>query len=330
MTTKTFASVMRTAVINGLLICTLPVGLLAIARLAGFENYRLVISFETIFPFLLLISYLGFAVAIAWRSRALAIVSALLIVCHLAWVVPDWRSASALPSEVKSAPHLTLLTHNVMFDNREITALAQSISVADADVVFLQELSWQVLVPLRESGALDSYTDQYVEPNGVKGLGIFSKYPLSNKSLLSSPGFPLMRAVVTKDGQRVTLINVHTQAPVAGEPWQWQGDIALIKDELKRAGSTAVAAGDFNATSSHKPYRDLLDAGFKDAHVDRGRGYARTWPVGFFGGERFGGYIRLDHVVVTRDLQPTSISEGKAAGSDHRAVLVDLAIVDTQ
>ena len=52
-----------------------------------------------------------------------------------------------------------------------------------------------------------------------------------------------------------------------------------------------MVAGDLNGDRDHAAVRDLLDAGLRDAHDERGRGLARTWPAAF-------PLLHLDHVLV--------------------------------
>ncbi len=85
-----------------------------------------------------------------------------------------------------------------------------------------------------------------------------------------------------------------------------------------------VVAGDLNADRDHALFRGLLDTGLRDAHDSVGRGLARTWPSGL-------PLLHLDHVLV-RDgeggqLVVTAVREERVPGSDHRAVVADLAVL---
>ena len=85
-----------------------------------------------------------------------------------------------------------------------------------------------------------------------------------------------------------------------------------------------VVAGDLNADRDHALFRGLLDTGLWDAHDSVGRGLARTWPSAL-------PLLHLDHVLV-RDgqggqLVVTAVREERVPGSDHRAVVTDLAVL---
>jgi len=83
-----------------------------------------------------------------------------------------------------------------------------------------------------------------------------------------------------------------------------------------------VAAGDFNVTQFNSWIQDLDELGFRSAHEELGRGGATTWP----NQQRLFPPIRLDHVLVSKQVVPLSIREGVGEGSDHKPVIVDLAL----
>jgi endonuclease/exonuclease/phosphatase family metal-dependent hydrolase len=81
-------------------------------------------------------------------------------------------------------------------------------------------------------------------------------------------------------------------------------------------------AGDFNATRDHRPFRELRDAGLRDAHDVAHAGWSPTW--------RAGGLVppllRLDHVLASRAFSVTDYQVGDDIGSDHLPITVDLAL----
>jgi endonuclease/exonuclease/phosphatase (EEP) superfamily protein YafD len=83
-----------------------------------------------------------------------------------------------------------------------------------------------------------------------------------------------------------------------------------------------IVAGYLNATSHAAAFERLVDIGLRDVHDHLGRGLATTWPNGVFSLPN----LRLDHVLVTDELVPLAVREGIGEGSDHRPVIVDLAL----
>ena len=97
-----------------------------------------------------------------------------------------------------------------------------------------------------------------------------------------------------------------------------------LRDLAERGQGPLIMAGDFNATRYHRPFRELLATRVRDAHVSRGRGFARTWPQF----RRVPAFALLDHVLVSEDIAVTSVTEAHAPGSDHRAVVAALRLPD--
>lgn len=81
-----------------------------------------------------------------------------------------------------------------------------------------------------------------------------------------------------------------------------------------------LAAGDFNATTDHVQFRDLLEHGYGDPAAQAGAGYPARYPTDRW----FGPLIAIDHVL-TRRAVATSVSTVALPGSDHRGLLVQVA-----
>lgn len=77
---------------------------------------------------------------------------------------------------------------------------------------------------------------------------------------------------------------------------------------------------DFNATLDHRHLRGVLDRGWRDAAGEVGEGLRPTWPVG----RRVG--LHIDHVLVSADFAVGRVSIHEIPGTDHRAVVADLAL----
>jgi endonuclease/exonuclease/phosphatase (EEP) superfamily protein YafD len=66
----------------------------------------------------------------------------------------------------------------------------------------------------------------------------------------------------------------------------------------------------------------LTESGLRSAHDDRGRGYATTWP----NGQNLCPPIRIDHALVSPEIEVESIREGRGRGSDHKPLILDVHI----
>ena len=157
--------------------------------------------------------------------------------------------------------------------------------------------------------------------DGFFGSAIYSRLPVDDEVLLDIDGFPAVQAGVRTPGGTVTVTAVHTLQPLAG--------LDVLRRQLATLGRLAddvegphVLAVDFNATRQHRPLRDLLDHGLRDAHMDRGRGLARTSPAD----RPFQPFALLDHVLVSDGLVVRAAGEAVIPGSDHRAVTATIAL----
>jgi endonuclease/exonuclease/phosphatase (EEP) superfamily protein YafD len=111
------------------------------------------------------------------------------------------------------------------------------------------------------------------------------------------------------------LIVVHTLQPLANLD-VLRSQLRELKSLAARTRGPLVLAGDFNATRQHRPFRQLLDGPLRDAHLARGRGFARSWPAD----RALPPFALLDHVVVSPHFTVLDAFEADIPGSDHRAV----------
>jgi endonuclease/exonuclease/phosphatase (EEP) superfamily protein YafD len=121
----------------------------------------------------------------------------------------------------------------------------------------------------------------------------------------------------------VHLVDVHVVAPVRSFDENRDQQVAInriVRDTAK----PRIVAGDYNATPTNRWYQELLDLGFHEVHEAVGDPFATTWPNGV----RHLPPIRLDHVFVDDPpVVPLDVHQGTGTGSDHRPVIVDLAVL---
>ncbi len=215
-----------------------------------------------------------------------------------------------------------LVTSNVRAHSPDSTALGEELAALDADVLLLQELSIERLTDIKAAGAFDRYPYSFVDARpGSFGSGIWSKFPLEGGEGFEPGGPPRSRATIDVGGTKVRVFNVHAKAPVRRR-WigMWKSHLAALEGEFTAAFAQGpvILAGDFNSTLGHEPFRRLLAAGLRDAHVDVGRWLARTWPRPSL--------FRIDHVLLSEGVEAVSVREGVGRSSDHRPVVAELAL----
>ena len=118
---------------------------------------------------------------------------------------------------------------------------------------------------------------------------------------------------------------VHPRVPSRAENMaEWRADLRALPpatDETVR-----ILAGDFNATLDHAELRRVIGRGYEDAADTVGaRAAARR-------GRRTAGIpppVTIDHVLVDERAGVRSVRVLPLAGSDHRAVLAEIALPES-
>lgn len=302
-----------------------PSAFLATGRLTRQETRMSVVMAEALTPILVVPALAALGVATVTRRRALGVVAGALALLHLVWAAPDLQPARPLPDDVDQAPRLRLYSANLLFTNIDMGGFATEIRAARPDVVALQEVSPVNLARLEETGVLDDFPHRsvFARPDAF-GTGVFSKLPLDDSEQTPVAGLPVARTTVLVGDHRVRLYDVHTRAPFGpgGVP-TWSQQLDALRGFAEEEKGPLVLTGDFNATSAHRGFRELLGAGLRDAHVERGRGWVTTWPSDL---RLLPPLARLDHVLVSDAVAVLGVREGTGRGSDHKPLVADLAV----
>lgn len=111
--------------------------------------------------------------------------------------------------------------------------------------------------------------------------------------------------------------------PIPGQVDVWERELRGLRD-VATADPTAptVLAGDFNASQDHAAFRRLLDSGLSDAARLGGAYRVPTWPARTT--PTFG--AQIDHVLVSRQFAADRPRFLDLADTDHRTLVVDLAL----
>lgn len=303
-----------------------PPAALAAARLTQHEGRSLVLAAEALTPVAYLPAYAALGLGLFSRQRVLAVLAGALVALHLSWTLPELRPARPLPAEAAGAPHVRLFSANLLYTNTRMEGIAAEIRRARPDVVVFQELSPANLAALEKTGVLDGFPFSLTAPApDPTGSGVFSKLVFAEADSWKLGDMDNARVTLDVGGRRLRLYDVHTNAPFGtpGAP-RWASQLASIRDAVLRESDPLVVAGDFNATYVHRRFRDVLATGLRDAHVDRGRGWAATWPrdLAFVPP-----LVRIDHILVSKQVAVLHVSEGEGRGSDHRPLIADLAVL---
>ena len=304
---------------------TAAVAVLLVIRLVGAERGTVLMLLIGALPLTLLIAYPLLALALLLRQRLLSVAALGLVGAHLLVIAPALGAAD-LPDEALDAPRLRVVTANLYVLNPDPVAAGRALRAARPDVLVVPELNAQGLAGLDAAGLLQDLPHVVVQSEGRRDetVGLFSRLPLRDVERHRIGGRTLPRATVSVAGVDVRVLSAHPLPPLSVYTEVWRRSLADLAAESRAVELPTVVAGDLNADRDHAAFRDLLATGLRDAHDERGRGLARTWP------ERFP-ILHLDHVLV-RDgtggrVTVLDVREIEVTGRDHRAVVADLAVL---
>jgi endonuclease/exonuclease/phosphatase (EEP) superfamily protein YafD len=299
------------------------------ARAAGGQPPDPAPRLAALAPVAVLVAVAGVAVAAA-TSWWLALLLAVPAVILLAWQLPPSRRAGQRIARVPppgqgpgpGALPLRVFSLNCLRGAADPAAVVREVERHQVDVLALQELDPDLAQRMAGAGLDALLPFCHLDPRpGSRGTGLWARWPLT-----PLPPLPGMEAAAPRariepvTGRPVTLTAVHTLAPARHNSRQWQRELAAIRSALMDSDGQQVVAGDFNASRDHRPFRDLLAAGFLDcADAARRRSWPGfTWPANW----RIPTFIRLDHVLVSRAGAAVCVSRTiRVPGTDHRAVL---------
>lgn len=248
----------------------------------------------------------------------------------------------ATPPE--DAPRLTLLTYNLHAEKTILSPMFDVVDQADADIVAFQEMS-------PEAGAMFGnmpadqyrYSAMFPAPDGnpYHGRGLLSRFPITEA--YSWPvEYPiparLMRAVVDVNGTPVVIYNFHAppSTPIFGQPLDFHPRRQQIEDVLDMiAGENGALLwmGDFNTTDMDSNYPKIV-ARLQDTYREVGWGMGFTNPDWSHPQSQEGLpfipiHQRPDYIFHNNHFLPIEAHVWPTSGgSDHRAVLATLALVN--
>lgn len=152
------------------------------------------------------------------------------------------------------------------------------------------------------------------------GSAVLSHLPILNHELHSLPGSAgyeprsAQRVLIELDGGALWVINTHlSHESAADRAAQARTVRVLVDDEM----GTAVVAGDFNADNDAPELAPLAD--LRDAWTECGHGNGCTHPA-------HRPSKRLDHVLCSSGVIPSSAHVVATDASDHLPLVVDLLI----
>lgn len=261
----------------------------------------------------------GALVARRWATAALALVACALVA--IVQIPPNLGDTFALEGS-----DLLVLQANLKVGGASPDALTQLVRDHHVDLLATEELTPAEEAALIDAGLSTVLPHRYAAPlpGGGGGLGVWSRFPLTETQNVPGYSAGVLIARVLVPGSPLTFVALHLSPPYK-QPFEiWRHEIASLRGTLAGLSNDApvIAAGDFNATIDHVQFRDLLTGGYRDAAGAAGAGYLPTYPDDRW----WGPVIGIDHVLIRGGLAAKSADTFSVPGSDHRALLVHLVM----
>ena len=299
-------------VIGALALAAATAGL--VARYLPISN-EVVLLLAAVSPYLIVAGVVAMILFAVVRRWVPTIVSALLCVVMLLVLLPRYLGPEK--SSVPSVP-VRVLTANLGLGEADPTAVV-ALARGAADVLVLQELTPRLIAALSASGLDGVMPYRTVDPaRNAQGIGIWSRYPIVDSQAVTGYQLAMRIARIRVPSVAIapTVLGVHLAAPWVQPLQYFRDDLARFPTTLQAAGRNAgsgavIVAGDLNSTYDMRPFRRLLDEGYRDAAEQAGAGLTRSFPAtAWFG---------IDHVLV-RNAMATAAETVPIPGSDHRGL----------
>ena len=256
--------------------------------------------------------------ALALRRPRLATLAAVLAAVNMAVLgvslIPTATAASG-----QAVGSLRVVVANVEVGNTDFAAVERLVARTRPDVFGVTELTRPMADHLAR--ALPAFRARIVRTRqDAYGIGVYSRRPLLDARVVHLPadGPPTIVARVLVAGEPVTVVVTHVHTPFAGSIHVRQLE-ALAHASL---GKRAAVCGDFNSPPWSAPMRRFAsNADLRDLYGG-GAWAAYSWPT-------WSSLLRvpLDNCFVGAGVIVRAHRDGPRDGSDHRPLMVDLAVV---
>jgi endonuclease/exonuclease/phosphatase (EEP) superfamily protein YafD len=274
-------------------------------------------------PWFLAPAWVGLALAVLARRWPVALWAASALAATAVFLQPYGPDAPP-PSGRPTVARFRVLTANLHHGDATPTLL-KLLKNEHPQLAAVEECDHRCVQALRSPAVRAAYPHRIVLDEGASaGSALLSTYPLRSTTplpgVLAMPG-----AYVQIEGVRVRVQVAHPMPPEFGSVTAWRRGLGELRDlaaSARREGTPTLFAGDFNASQDHAAFRAVLGAGLQDTARLQGHSRTPTWPART--APPLG--VQIDHVLVGGSFEARDVGFFALPGSDHRAVLADVAL----
>lgn len=223
------------------------------------------------------------------------------------------------------------MSFNVLVGGWPTDRVLDAIGDASPDLLCLQELTPGFAGAFSRSFA-DAYPYRHFQPGPMAGgIGIASRYPLSNRKTLSlgMPYLPALAADAELGSGTVHVACLHLMPPFArygapaGSAELYRRNkavrieqVRLLLEHLDSVDEPTIILGDMNEWPGQAAMAALAEAGFEDACLQPDSRCGPTWPADVV---YWPTALRIDHIL-GRGVAFSGAAVLDAGGSDHYPV----------
>ena len=230
---------------------------------------------------------------------------------------------------------VTVMTFNTGDGLATPDDLVSFIRESGADLVALQEVTAEVAEAL-ETDLADILPYQAVRGLGIPGKALLSSYPITHVEWLElNPGRPDLLATVDLAGHPIDVLVAHPPPPElnAGIVQPREGTYEhfdRIVEIAAEAENPFLLVGDLNEVSLQSRHGELESIGLQDVFDAVGSGDGSTYPnrIPPLPDALIEPILRIDYIWASEEWLPLSATVGEDVGSDHLAVIADLALLN--
>ncbi len=294
----------------------MPAAVWLLARTFGWEA-GLWVQFLAFTPYVAVWTLIPLVLALITRRWTAAAVASLIAFGFGMAVLP--RLVANSDRGPTAGVEVRLMSANLLFSGAEPSEVVRLVRENRVDVLAVQEFTPNGEAALRAAGLEGLLPFRQLAPEfGASGSGLYSRFPFDEQAARrNGGGFQQAHATVRVPGAGTVYVeSVHPLAP--HHPSVVSGWSADLREQVPAEGGIPkILLGDFNATLDHKPMRDLLNTGYRDAAATVGEGWQGTW--GPYDGDPIPP-VTIDHVLVDRRIGIRDYGVHVLKDSDHHAV----------
>lgn len=229
-----------------------------------------------------------------WRSRGIAALVVLALI--------EFPLLRSVPESPENA--LRVVAINTEYGRTDPGELSAEITNLNPDIVVLAETSRQEAKAVATANGLE-ISGPAIKGNG-HGVAVLTRGATAADTQLEAG----LHQLPVVDRQGVTVVGVHTVAPVNQRQLRlWRHDFRQL-DKAAGYQGPVIMAGDFNASTAHPAMKRL---GMRDCAP-----LTPTWPAG-------APVLRIDHILV-RDGHCGAAGAFRVSGTDHVGVWADVVL----